>query len=67
MMIGVHYMVLGRVRRTTADTLVATWMNASVETGAIVARDSVRLVGASQESLVAALARTVVLELPRQP
>ena len=63
--IPVYHMVFGEIRRAGGDSLVAMWRCAIVESGQVLASDSVRVSGSSADSVVAALARTVILR-PRQ-
>lgn len=59
---AVHYFLVGHVALAGTDTIVARWQLVSVESGATIARNTVRMARRNLDSLVAAFARTVQID-----
>ena len=59
---AVHYFMVGHVGLAGTDTIVARWQLVSVESGAVIATNTVRMARRGVDSLVAAFARTVQID-----
>lgn len=59
---SVHYFMVGHVGLAGTDTIVARWQLVSVESGAVIATNTVRMARMGVDSLVAAFARTVQID-----